>query len=901
MTIAVSARMPYPGLRSFRREESDLFFGREDCINTMVDRLAATRFLAVLGSSGTGKSSVVKTGLLDALDLGVMTQAGSAWRVVDFRPGSTPLTNLARRLLETGGPESGMVADAEVDLLRAFLVRGPRSVVEWCGDGHLPEHTNLLLLVDQFEELFRYQDYAGREEAEAFVALVLESARSRQFPIYVALTMRSEYLGACALVDGLAEAISAGMFLTPRMTREECRAAIVGPAKVCDVEIEEALVNRLLNDLAAFAPWDDRGRRDQLDRLIRRADQLPLLQYCLNRMWIRTQEGKASGRSVTLTLADYERIRGLAGALNAHADEILATLGLDRLPVAEAVFRALTEGSTISDAVRRPTRLCDLAAIGAADEAAVRAVVDAYRAPGCNFLTPEFDPSHPRPLDAATIIDISHESLIRQWRKLSEWLELEARSVRQWRRLRDRFEDGQPMLGTELANMVTWRKEEKPNLAWARRYGGDFPAIIRFIETSERMRRRFAPAVMPLFALAALVIGIIVHGSPVAYFYGNERPSWGWISELALYSEVGALTCAFGLWRYAGIGPQRAIAAGATILLLNFGLEAPAVAVAIQHGTTSLVAMRWWGTLVSAPLTLIGLAIFDREFRNVFVWVPLIAIVSPPLGFIFLSSSVSDGNKIWLAYLISILWYVGLGYQLRRGGGSLEDDARQSRTSAPWSVLWALPILGLSTLATLTLWATGAWILLVGATPPARSWPISLGIVAASTALTGAAGLWRYRGCGLARAALAGLAIFAVDFAGAAVLIEALSAHDVAEKLAADWWGAILYAPDTLMVLAAFDRAFRRWLTLAMLAAAFCGPYGLLVWLNDSATLAMSDTTMTLLFMIVFALWLAAIGRTLQQSKVGEPSSRLRRPQDEVGDGAGPSVPVTPESSPAVA
>ena len=98
---AASLRLPYPGLRSFRREESDLFFGREDCINAMVDRLAATRFLAVLGSSGAGKSSVVKTGLLDALDLGLMASAGSTWRVVDFRPGGAPLKYLAVRLLET--------------------------------------------------------------------------------------------------------------------------------------------------------------------------------------------------------------------------------------------------------------------------------------------------------------------------------------------------------------------------------------------------------------------------------------------------------------------------------------------------------------------------------------------------------------------------------------------------------------------------------------------------------------------------------------------------------------------------------------------------------------------------------------------------------------------------------
>jgi hypothetical protein len=144
---AAAARMPYPGLRSFRREESDLLFGREGCIHTMVDRLAATRFLAVLGSSGTGKSSLVKTGLLDALDLGLMAQAGSTWRVVDFRPGGAPLSNLARRLLqtETAAPADNP-AKADVDLLRAFLARGPRSLVEWCGEGHLTDRTNVLLV-----------------------------------------------------------------------------------------------------------------------------------------------------------------------------------------------------------------------------------------------------------------------------------------------------------------------------------------------------------------------------------------------------------------------------------------------------------------------------------------------------------------------------------------------------------------------------------------------------------------------------------------------------------------------------------------------------------------------------------------------------------------------------------
>lgn len=505
-------RPPYPGLRAFRREETDLFFGREDCINAMVDRLAATRFLAVLGSSGTGKSSLVRTGLLDALELGFMAKAGSRWKIVDFRPGGAPLKNLARRLLETEGGEDANpdIAAQDVDLLRAYLARGPRAVVEWCRSGHLPEGGNLLLLVDQFEELFRYQDYAGREEAEAFVALLIESAREADVAIYVAITMRSEYLGACALIEGLSDAINAGMFLTPRMTREHCREAIVGPAEVCNIDIEPALVNRLLNDLANFAPWDDRDGTDQLDRLMRRADQLPLLQYTLNRMWQRAHE-RSPGVRVKLTVDDYVAIEGLSGALNAHANQIFEDLGKQNAQVAEWVFRALTAGSTIADAVRRPTRLDELISTCGGDEAGVRAVVDAFRAPGVNFLLPELDPHRPK-LATDTYIDISHESLIRQWKKLSEWLGTEGRAAEQWRRLVDRFGTGEMLRGRELANLAAWRSETKPNAAWAKRYGGDFPAVIAFLDKSQRAQRtKRVAAVASTIAAFILVTGFGVY------------------------------------------------------------------------------------------------------------------------------------------------------------------------------------------------------------------------------------------------------------------------------------------------------------------------------------------------------------------------------------------------------
>jgi hypothetical protein len=561
--VAPTDRPPYPGLRSFRREETDLFFGRDDCVEAMVGRLAATRFLAVLGSSGTGKSSLVKTGLLSGLEMGLLDGAGSRWQVVDFRPGGAPLRNLARRLLETERAEADEagVADMEVDLLLARLKRGPRALIEWCRDGHPAPGINLLVLVDQFEELFRYQDYAGREEAEAFVALLLESRhpteseepRAAEFPIYVTITMRSEYLGACALIEGLAEAINEGTYLTPRMTREQCREAIVGPALVCEVAIEPALVNRLLNDLANFAPWDDGATEIQLDRQARRADQLPLLQYTLNRMW---EEAKDKSRPITLTVAEYEAIGGLSGALDKHANAILEglkrALGPVRGPaVTGAVFRALTLGNSVADAVRRPTRFGDLVAICGNDRDGVEAVVEAFRAPGCNFLTPEVDPRRPR-LDDADNIDISHESLIRQWGTLSQWLEKEGRTAHEWRRLEEDAARGELLSGQRLALAVAWHAgtaqagaaetgEISPNAAWARRYGIDFERVSKFIAESVRAEAERTAAEKAReaeraqaeneralaenarrwwrYAFAAVALMVIVVGSLAAYAY----------------------------------------------------------------------------------------------------------------------------------------------------------------------------------------------------------------------------------------------------------------------------------------------------------------------------------------------------------------------------------------------
>jgi TPR repeat protein len=541
-----AVRLPYPGLRSFRPDEADLFFGRESCVNEMVDRLAATRFLAVLGASGSGKSSLVHTGLLDALEFGLMAMAGPRWAIADMRPAGQPIANLARALLAIAPKdetEAAAETDAETDAetLAERLRGGPRAVAQWCREGNLAPRTNLLLLVDQFEELFRYADYAGREEAEAFVALMLESAAIEGVPIYVVLTMRSEFLGPCALFPNLAERINAGLYLTRRMTRDEMREAIEGPASVCGFAIKPALTNRLLNDLESFSLSQGKGSADQLQLLARRADQLPLMQHVLNRLWIQAQAGApgaAPGAPVTLDLGDYESLGGMSGALDAHAEEVLNSIPTEQRAVAEPVFRALMSGETIAAAVRIGRSVREMVDIAGNDKrAAVVKIIEAFRDPACNFLMT----SREGPLRDDTVIDISHESLIRHWRRLGNWLRLEAKAAADYRYLEERarrWENHEAGLlkMPDLRTPLDWRRREHPNEAWARRYGGDFKLAELFLDKSIARRK----ATLGTAIGAAGIIFLVVTGLWINRFIQQRQVIMRQQALLARQSEASA-------------------------------------------------------------------------------------------------------------------------------------------------------------------------------------------------------------------------------------------------------------------------------------------------------------------------------------------------------------------------
>ncbi|TND04549.1 MAG: hypothetical protein FD123_3818 [Bacteroidetes bacterium] len=467
---------PFPGLRAFGEEEEHLFFGRERQADDLLQKLSDYRFLAVIGSSGSGKSSLVKSGLMPGLFRGFMTGAGSAWSIALMRPGSDPVGNLAAALSAPGVLSADDDTDGSRRMITESVLRRGRSGLTDAVKQLRNGQDNILIVVDQFEELFRYSRYekeskkSGRDTL-TFVSLLLEAAAQTDVPVYVIITMRSDFLASCTEFRGLPEAINKGLYLIPRMTRDDIRQAITGPVAVGGATISPLLVTQLLNDVGDSP------------------DQLPILQHALMRTWQCWQQERKPGEP--LQLKHYETIGTMKNALSLHAEEAYHALGTDKLKrVCEYVFKSLTEKRPNTPGTRRPSQLSELAAIAGATTEEVKQVIEAFRTPERSFLVPPW----PSPLQPDTIVDISHESLMRVWERLAAWVEEEAESAKIYLNLlnaaRLHAENKAGFYRSpELDFALRWRKENAPNAAWGAKFNDQYALAISFLDKSEAARQ----------------------------------------------------------------------------------------------------------------------------------------------------------------------------------------------------------------------------------------------------------------------------------------------------------------------------------------------------------------------------------------------------------------------------
>ncbi len=460
---------PYTGLRSFTEEESIYFKGRDEHIKQATAQLEKNKFLMLTGASGDGKSSLVYAGIVPNARAGFLKARYSNWCMVDFRPERTPLRNLCKSLarqleiknVNTVETELRHGFSALVDLYKSSRRYVDENANEWKNADQKGrskigrDASNLIILADQFEEFFtnpeNYHNGVPSTESSLTINILLETAKialEQNLPIFIVFTMRSDYIGQCAAFRGLPENIGFSQFFVPRLNRSQLQEVIEEPSVLSGNKISRRLTERLIHDISDGE------------------DQLPILQHALSQIWGAAGDGQEEMDLVhyamvggmpaeELPVEDKQKINvwfnqlsakirdcykrpSLRNVLDTHANKLLAEISdyyklksghaigeTTAIKIVKTAFSCLTKIDQ-SRAVRNRMTLKEITEIigdPALDTKTVGHVLSIFREPGNTFIRPFLLAENPESLvlSESDVLDITHESLIRNWELLGEW------------------------------------------------------------------------------------------------------------------------------------------------------------------------------------------------------------------------------------------------------------------------------------------------------------------------------------------------------------------------------------------------------------------------------------------------------------------------------------------------
>jgi hypothetical protein len=399
---------PYKGLEFFDCNDEDpkYFFGRERLVSQLLDQVRTSNFIALVGASGNGKSSVLRAGLLHQLKLGGRIAGSDRWRIRITRPDRQPMQNLALAFVDAGlsdldraealGRASGLLKEGAAGLQRLVQAStAPRT----------------LLVIDQFEEVFtRCEDAAERDQ---FFACLMGALAGTNDKLCLMIAMRADFIGKCLEqpYSGLAQRLQQHLINVLPLEPEALKTAICKPAEQVGLVIEPSLVTAIMNDIAD-APGS-----------------LPLLQYTLKELWQQRQENQ-------LKFVDYQALGGINGTLDKRATQIYT----DDFDAAEQetvqhLFLQLTQLGEGTEATRR--RVFQAALVSEPKHPAVRVqqVIDRLSNPQKRLLVTSEVVSQGDASASMAMVDVAHEALIRHWRLLRQWIEQNRDRLRQQRKI----------------------------------------------------------------------------------------------------------------------------------------------------------------------------------------------------------------------------------------------------------------------------------------------------------------------------------------------------------------------------------------------------------------------------------------------------------------------------------
>ena len=370
------ARNPYKGLGSFSEIDAGDFFGRDKLVSGMTDALAGgDRLLVVVGPSGSGKSSAVRAGLVPALREGRVL-GSDHWILATMTPGRHPFEQLEAALVRVTRSEVPGMLEQLTENDTGFLRMALRLIPD--------ERSELLLIVDQFEELFTLTtDRLRRRFLDNLVTAVTDP-RSR---VRVVVTLRADFYDRPLLSHRFAPVFASSIVNVVPLTPAELEAATVEPAAGVGVDVQPALLAQMVADMGEEAA------------------ALPLLQYTLTEMFNTRNCGP-------LTLSSYNEMGGLEGALTARADHLFESFTVEEQEVAKQVLLHLVGIERSSEATRRRVTLDELRDLGEVDEVVASFISN-------RLLTADRDP-----LTGKATIQVTHEALLDGWGRLRNWIEL---------------------------------------------------------------------------------------------------------------------------------------------------------------------------------------------------------------------------------------------------------------------------------------------------------------------------------------------------------------------------------------------------------------------------------------------------------------------------------------------
>ncbi|MDT4897821.1 MAG: hypothetical protein QOH25_2898 [Acidobacteriota bacterium] len=421
---------PYRGLQTFDEEHAEFFFGRDADIQRLLEKLKTTRFIAVVGASGSGKSSLVRAGVLPELKNGVLPESDT-WTIRVFTPGAHPLAALAANLLRLYPQQSMNRTLDELSMDERTLHLAVSLAL-----GERPAQERVVWVVDQFEEIFTL--CSDERERAQFLANLLYASFIPGGRNAVILTLRADFYQKCAAYPELSARVAAQQFLVSPMDEDNLKQAIEEPAWHTGLEFEQGLVETILEDVES------------------QPGALPLLEHALLELWERR-------RGTMLTLEAYRESGGVEGAIAKRADTIYDSFTPEQQLIVRRIMLRLTQPGEGTEDTRRRATFAELVT-RANESGAIEDVTQTMA--NARLLTTGTDE---RP--GEQVIDVSHEALIRGWPRLRRWIEEDRAGLRILRRLTEAAREWQPTKdesllyrGARLAQAVEWREQNEAAL-----------------------------------------------------------------------------------------------------------------------------------------------------------------------------------------------------------------------------------------------------------------------------------------------------------------------------------------------------------------------------------------------------------------------------------------------------